>query len=226
MGMLVNGKWQAEDAFPTNDSGQFIRRETTLRNWITPDGSAGPSGKGGFRGEARRYHLYVSLACPWAHRTLIFRRLKRLEDAISVSIVDPFMGDRGWAFTAPDGSLTPGSTRDHLYRSNYLADIYLKADPEFTGRVTVPVLWDKRMGTLVNNESSEIIRMLNSAFDDFGDLSLNFYPETLRPAIDEIRMAICRKITEMPNGWLWRCASSRCFSSARALVCSWLRSSV
>ncbi len=205
MGMLIDGKWQTEDAFPINDRGDFVRRETSFRNWVTRDGAPRPSGGGGFRAEPGRYHLYISLACPWAHRTLIFRALKRLEDTITVSVVDPFMGDRGWAFTAPDGSLTPGSTPDHLNGSGYLADIYLKADPRFTGRVTVPILWDKRTATIVNNESSEIIRMLNSAFDDFADARLDFYPPALRAAIDEINPVTYSNV----NNGVYRCGFAR-----------------
>ncbi len=205
MGMLVNGKWLTDAAFPANESGQFVRRETTFRNWVTCDGSPGPSGKGGFRAESGRYHLYVSLACPWAHRTLIFRRLKGLESAITLSTVDPFMGDNGWAFAAPDGSVTAGSTPDHLFGSHYLSEIYVKTDPAFTGRVTVPILWDKQAGTIVNNESSEIIRMLNSAFDEFGDATLNFYPRELHAAIDEINPVIYNTA----NNGVYRCGFAR-----------------
>jgi len=206
MGMLVNGKWLTDAAFPANESGQFVRRETTFRNWVTRDGSPGPSGKGGFRAESGRYHLYVSLACPWAHRTLIFRALKQLENAISVSIVDPFMGDNGWAFAASDGSLTAGSTPDHLFGTRYLSEIYLKADPDFTGRVTVPILWDKQTGTIVNNESSEIIRMLNSAFDQCrADATLDFYPLALRAAIDEFNQVVYNNI----NNGVYRCGFAR-----------------
>ncbi|HVN91072.1 MAG TPA: glutathione S-transferase family protein [Candidatus Binataceae bacterium] len=205
MGMLVDGKWLTDAAFPANESGQFVRRDTTFRDWVTRDGSPGPSGKGGFRAESGRYHLYVSLACPWAHRTLIFRRLKQLENTISISIVDPFMGDNGWAFTAPDGSLWAGSTPDHLFGKQYLSEIYTKTDPNFTGRVTVPVLWDKQTATIVNNESSEIIRMLNSAFDDFGDASLDLYPSALRSAIDEINPVIYNNV----NNGVYRCGFAR-----------------
>ena len=212
MGMLIDGKWQSEDVFPSNDRGDFVRRETTFRNWVTRDGAPGPVGTGGFRAEPGRYHLYVSLACPWAHRTLIFRALKRLEDAIAVSIVDPFMGDHGWAFSAPDGSLTPGSTPDQLNGSRYLADIYLKADPQFTGRVTVPILWDKRTAAIVNNESSEIIRMLNSAFDDFADARLDFYPPALRVAIDEINPVTYSNV----NNGVYRCGFARTQSAYEA----------
>jgi len=205
MGMLIDGKWHTEDAFPINDRGDFVRRETTFRNWVTRDGAPGPAGRGGFRAEPGRYHLYVSLACPWAHRALIFLALKRLTDAITVSIVDPFMGDRGWSFAAPDGSLTPGSTPDQLNESRYLADIYLKADPQFTGRVTVPILWDKRTATIVNNESSEIIRMLNGAFDDFADATVDLYPPALRAAIDEINPVIYANV----NNGVYRCGFAR-----------------
>src|SRR6202166_3255064 len=169
MGLLVDGVWQ-DDVSRTKD-GNFIRPAPRFRNWVTPDGSPGPSGEGGFAAEAGRYHLYVSLACPWAHRTIIFRKLKRLESIISLSVVDPFMGESGWAFAAPDGSITPGSTRDDLFAARYLYEIYTRASPRYSGRVTVPVLWDKNRGTIVNNESSEIIRMLNSAFDGWGDAS-------------------------------------------------------
>ena len=205
MGMLVNGKWQTEETFPSNDRGQFIRRDTSIRNWVTRDGAPGRSGNSGFRAEPGRYHLYVALACPWAHRTLIFRQLKRLQDAITVSIVDPFMGDHGWSFTAPDGSLTAGSTPDHLNGSHHLFDLYVKADPAFTGRVTVPILWDKHTATIVNNESSEIIRMLNGAFDDRADASVDLYPPSLRPAIDEINAAIYANV----NNGVYRCGFAR-----------------
>jgi putative glutathione S-transferase len=205
MGMLVNGQWQAEDAFPADSSGHFVRRDSSLRNWITVDGAPGPSGRGGFAAEPGRYHLYVSLACPWAHRTLIFRSLKRLEEIISVAVVDPFMGDRGWAFTAPDGSLTLGSTPDRINGCRYLYEVYLKNDPAYTGRVTVPVLWDKRQHVIVNNESSEIIRMLNQAFDQWGDATLDFYPPDLRATIDEINAMVYPNV----NNGVYRCGFAR-----------------
>ena len=148
---------------------------------MTKDGSAGPSGEGGFKAEPGRYHLYVSYACPWAHRTLIFRALKKLEDVISVSVVDYLMLEEGWTFYG-----TTGSTGDALYGSKRLHEIYTRADPHYSGRVTVPVLWDKQRETIVSNESAEIIRMLNSAFDEFGDATLDFYPEQLRGEIDAL----------------------------------------
>ena len=161
--------------------GEFIRSESSFRNWVTSDGSAGPSGDAGFIAEPDRYHLYVSYACPWAHRTLIFRALKGLQDIISVSVVHPLMPSESWLF----GDY-PGATIDHINHAHYLYENYLKADPNFDGLVTVPVLWDKKRETIVNNESSEIIRMLNSAFDEFSNSELDFYPEALRAQIDEI----------------------------------------
>jgi len=194
MGLLVEGVWKDEWYDTKSSGGHFVRGEAAFRNWVTVDGSAGPSGEGGFRAEPGRYHLYVSLACPWAHRTIIFRKLKGLETIISLSVVDPFMGEKGWAFAAPDGSLTPGSTRDDLFAARYLYEIYTRANPRFSGRVTVPVLWDKQRATIVNNESSEIIRMLNSAFDAWGDASLDFYPRELRGEIDALNALIYPKV--------------------------------
>ena len=201
MGLLIDGVWK-DQWYDTKDSGgEFVRGESVFRNWVTPDGAPGPSGEAGFRAEPGRYHLYVSLACPWAHRTLIFRKLKRLESIISVSVVDPFMGDNGWAFAAPDGSLSPGSTRDDLLGSHYLYEIYLRANPRFSGRVTVPVLWDKTRATIVNNESSEIIRMLNHAFNQWGDASLDLYPDDLRDEIDRINALVYPNV----NNGVYRC---------------------
>ena len=177
MGLLVDGVWQ-QDGSRTKD-GHFIRPTTQFRNWVTADGSAGPSGASGFKAEPGRYHLYVSLACPWAHRTVIFRKLKALENVISMSVVSPDMLQDGWTF-----NMDEGSSGDALYGKSKLSEIYLMANPKYTGRVSVPVLWDKERKTIVNNESSEIIRMLNSAFDEYGDASLDFYPEDLRGEID------------------------------------------
>jgi glutathionyl-hydroquinone reductase len=185
MGLLVDGVWKDQWYDTSKTGGRFVRTESQFRNWVTADGSAGPSGKAGFKAEPGRYHLYVSLACPWAHRTLIFRRLKKLQDVISVSIVHHFMGDDGWTFREEDGA-----TGDTLYGSQYLHQIYTRADPSYSGRVTVPVLWDKQQQTIVNNESAEIIRMLNSAFDEFGDATLDFYPKKLRPEIDALNAKI------------------------------------
>ena len=181
MGLLVDGKWHDVWYDTANTKGRFERSKSQFRNWITADGSAGPSGEGGFKAEPGRYHLYVSYACPWAHRTLIFRALKKLEDVISVSVVDALMVEEGWTFYG-----TTGSTGDALYGSKRLHEIYTRADPHYSGRVTVPVLWDKQRETIVSNESAEIIRMLNSAFDAFGDATLDFYPEPLRSEIDTL----------------------------------------
>jgi putative glutathione S-transferase len=169
--------------------GEFIRSESSFRNWATKDGSAGPSGEGGFAAEPNRYHLYVSHACPWAHRTLIFRALKGLEDVISVSVVHPLMPAESWVFGE-----YPGATEDHINHAEYLYENYLKADPDFDGLVSVPVLWDKKSQTIVNNESSEIIRMLNSAFDDYSHSEMDFYPESLRKEIDAINDVVYNNI--------------------------------
>jgi putative glutathione S-transferase len=192
MGMFVEGVWQDDEKERNDTSGAFQRPTTKFRNFVTPDGSAGPSGEGGFPAEAGRYHLYVSLACPWAHRTLIFRTLKKLEDVISVSIVSPDMGKVGWTFDKASGS-----SGDHLFGAAKLADIYLKADPKFSGRVTVPVLWDRQRNTIVNNESAEIIRMLNSAFNAFTADRVDYYPPVLREEIDAINERI---YTTVNNG--------------------------
>jgi glutathionyl-hydroquinone reductase len=179
MGLLVDGVWQ-EDVSRTKE-GHFVRPATHFHDFVTADGSAGPTGDGGFAAEKGRYHLYISLACPWAHRTLIFRALKRLDDVVSVSIAEPLYGKTGWQF-----GTVPGATIDSVNGKSALADIYLLADPHYTGRVSVPVLWDKKQRTIVNNESSEIIRMLNSAFEAFTDAHTDYYPAELRGEIDRI----------------------------------------
>jgi glutathionyl-hydroquinone reductase len=179
MGMLVDGVWQ-EDVSRT-EGGHFIRPQTRFRNFVTADGSPGSSGEGGFPAERGRYHLYISLACPWAHRTLIFRSLKKLEDVISVSVTEPLYGKTGWEFGA-----TPGATLDTVNGKKTLTEIYLLANPHYSGRVSVPVLWDKTRRTVVNNESAEIIRMLNSAFDGFTSVKTDYYPAALRAEIDRI----------------------------------------
>ncbi|MBZ9979065.1 glutathione S-transferase family protein [Mesorhizobium sp. BR-1-1-10] len=181
MGLLVDGKWQDRWYDTKNSGGKFVRAQSQWRDWITHDGKPAEGRSRGFKAEPGRYHLYISLACPWAHRTLIFRTLKRLEGIISVSVVHHFMGADGWTFLAEDGA-----TGDTLYGLDFLHQIYTKADPAYSGRVTVPVLWDKKEQTIVSNESSEIIRMLNSAFDEWGDASFDFYPEALRGEIDAI----------------------------------------
>jgi putative glutathione S-transferase len=185
MGLLIDGVWHNQWYDTKDSNGRFIRAESQFRNWVTIDGAAGPTGSEGFRAEAGRYHLYVSYACPWAHRTLIFRALKQLQDAISVSVVDHYMGGEGWTFFERDGA-----TADHLFGYKRLHEVYTRAAPEYSGRVTVPVLWDKQKNTIVSNESAEIIRMFNSAFDDYGDASLDFYPEALRDKIDEINALV------------------------------------
>lgn len=181
MGLLVKGQWHDRWYDTDKTGGSFARSESQFRNWITADGSAGPSGEGGFKAEPGRYHLYVSLACPWAHRTLIFRKLKGLESMISVSAVNPLMLEDGWTFAADEGVVP-----DPVYQARYMHQIYTAADPEYSGRVTIPVLWDKQHNRLVNNESSEIIRMLNSAFDDVGATPGDYYPQALRAQIDSI----------------------------------------
>ncbi len=160
MGLLQNGVWRDQWYETKASKGRFIRSESLFRNWVTEDGSAGPTGVGGFKAEPGRYHLYVSHACPWAHRTMIFRALKGLEDKISVSIVNWFMGEDGWTFDEADGVIA-----DPINDAAFMYQIYTAANPEYSGRVTVPVLWDKETHTIVSNESAEIIRMFNSAFD-------------------------------------------------------------
>ena len=186
MGKLVDGKWH-DVWYDTKDSGgAFKRTEATFRNWITADGSAGPSGEGGFKAESGRYHLYVSYACPWAHRTLIFRALKGLSDHITVSAVHPDMLSDGWHF----GTNYEGATGDTLYGLPFARDIYLKALPNMSGRVTVPILWDKERETIVSNESSEIIRMFNSAFNGITGNTDDYWPEAERDAIEEVNARI------------------------------------
>ncbi len=185
MGQLVDGEWQDVWYDTKSTGGRFVRSEAPWRDWVTVDGSPAPGRTRGFRAEPGRYHLYVSLACPWAHRTLIFRKLKKLENAISVSVVHHYMGKDGWTFLKEDDA-----TGDDLFGSDFLHQIYTRADPHYTGRVTVPVLWDRKHETIVSNESPEIIRMLNSAFDEWGDAALDFYPEDLRSEIDEVNALV------------------------------------
>ncbi len=180
MGKLVEGVWRDVWYDTKSTGGRFVRTDATFRNWITPDGENAPSGKA-FRAEAGRYHLYVSYACPWAHRTLIFRKLKGLEDMISLSVVNHFMGEHGWTFDEAEGVIP-----DPIFDAEFLHQIYTEADPKFSGRVTVPVLFDKKTRTIVSNESSEIIRMFNSAFDHLGAKPGDFYPEALRDEIDAV----------------------------------------
>jgi len=195
MGMLIKGELADNWLEKEIDEGEFKRMESTFRHWVTVDGSAGPAGDEGFKAEANRYHLYVSHACPWAHRTVIFRKLKKLENIIGLSIVEPEMLQQGWTFSEE------GEYVDHLYGYKYLHEIYTRAEKEFTGQITVPVLWDKKRNTIVNNESSEIIRMLNSAFNEFTDVKTDYFPEHLRQKIDVINEPIYNNV----NNGVYRC---------------------
>ena len=185
MGLLVDGQWHDQWYDTDSNDGKFARSESQFRNWVTADGSAGPSGEAGFKAEAGRYHLYVCLACPWAHRTLILRKLKGLESMISVSVVNPYMREHGWTFIEDEGVVA-----DPLFQAQYMHQIYTTADSKYSGRVTIPVLWDKQQNVMVNNESSEIIRMFNSAFDEIGAQPGDYYPEGLRAEIDSINAHI------------------------------------
>ncbi len=193
MGMLLEGKWVSGARNP-DPKGRFVRIDTVFRNWITADGSSG------FKAEAGRYHLYVSYACPWAHRTLVLRRLKGLEAAIGLSVVDHFMDDDGWRF-----SENPGAIPDSVNGKAYLREVYLEADSNYTGRASVPVLWDKQKNTVVNNESREIVRMLDTEFDAIGDATGNFCPEHLRGKIEETIGAIYEPI----NNGVYKCGFAR-----------------
>ncbi|HMB10488.1 glutathione S-transferase family protein [Saliniramus sp.] len=185
MGLLVDGQWQDKWYDTKSTGGRFKRQESQFRNWVTPDGAPGPSGEGGFKAEPGRYHLYVSLACPWAHRTLIFRKLKGLEGMISLSVVHWAMLDEGWTFEQGEGVIP-----DPVNNARVMHQVYTAADPVYTGRVTVPVLWDKQRETIVSNESAEIIRMLNSAFDGVGATPGDYYPQALHEEIDAINARV------------------------------------
>ena len=196
MGLLQEGKW-VDRWYQTKDTGgRFVRKSASFRNWITSDGNAGPSGTGGFKAEIGRYHLYVSLACPWAHRTLILRSLKGLESSVSVSVVHWFMAGDGWTFE-PGEDVIP----DMINGFKFLHQVYTAAAPDYSGRVTVPVLWDKKSKTIVSNESSEIIRMLNNAFDDLGAKPGDYYPEEVRSEIDEIN----KRVYSSLNNGVYKC---------------------
>ncbi|MBS1254933.1 MAG: Glutathionyl-hydroquinone reductase YqjG [Deltaproteobacteria bacterium] len=196
MGLLIEGKWHDHWYDTKESNGEFVRQESQFRSWITPDGSAGPSGTGDFPAETGRYHLYVSLACPWAHRALIFRKLKALQKIITVSTVHPHMLDQGWVFDDWNGE-----TGDNLYGYKCLHQLYTRAKSDYSGRVTVPVLWDSQRETIVSNESSEIIRMFNSAFNDFTPEKTDYYPEALREGIDTINADIYQNL----NNGVYRC---------------------
>ncbi len=196
MGLLVDGVWKDEWYDTSKTGGRFVRKDAQLRNWVTPDGAPGPTGKGGFKAEPGRYHLYVSYACPWAHRTLIFRRLKGLEESIPVSVVHWFMGEHGWTFDEGEGVIA-----DPIFNAKFAHEIYTHANPNYTGRVTVPILWDKQTQTIVNNESSEIIRMFNSAFDQVGAKPGDYYPAELRAEIDGLNDRIYNTV----NNGVYKC---------------------
>jgi glutathionyl-hydroquinone reductase len=187
-GVFVDGVWQSQWYDTAVTGGRFVPTAALFRNWVTPDGDPGPSGEGGFPAARDRYHLYVSLACPFAHRTIIFRKLKKLEDVISLSVVEPVMGDQGWEFGSG------GSVHDTVTGKTRLGSIYLLANPRYTGRVSVPVLWDKQRRTIVSNESPEIIRMLNSAFAAFTDDRTDYYPDVLREDIDAINDRVFKDV--------------------------------
>lgn len=195
--MLVEGKWTADwhPVQATDAKGGFVRQISGFRNWITPNGEAGPTGEGGFKAETGRYHLYVALICPWASRTLIGRALKKLEDVITISVVEPALSEQGWRF----GDY-PGSNRDDLNGASFIHEIYTAADPVYTGRATVPVLFDKQRRTIVNNESADILRMLNSSFGSLADETVDLYPEDLRADID----ALNERIYPMLNNGVYR----------------------
>jgi len=199
MGLLVEGVWKDQWYDTKKSGGKFVRSDAGFRNWVTTDGSAGPSGEDGFKAEAGRYHLYISHACPWANRAAIFRKLKGLENMIDVSVVDHFMGDEGWTFD--EATDDPEDTRDRLAGRSRMHEVYTAAEPDYTGRVTVPVLWDKERGTIVSNESSEIIRMFNSAFDAVGATGPDMYPETLRDEID----AVNDRVYHTLNNGVYKC---------------------
>lgn len=189
MGLLIEGQWSDQWYDTKSTGGKFVRTEAQFRNWVTADGSAGPTGDAGFRAEPGRYHLYVSLACPWAHRTLIFRKLKGLEDMVGLSVVNPYMGRQGWAFEPAEGVVP-----DHVNQARYVHQLYTLTEPQYTGRVTIPILWDTERRVIVSNESSEIIRMFNSAFDGVGAQTGDYYPADLRAQIDEINEFVYTRI--------------------------------
>lgn len=189
MGLLVDGVWHDEWIDTKSTGGRFVRKDSQFRSWITPDGSAGETGEGGFKAEANRYHLYVSLACPWASRAMIMRSIKGLEDTISISVVNPLMAENGWTF-APDEGVIPDPVMD----ADFMYEIYTKVEPQYSGRVTVPVLYDLKQNKIVNNESSEIMRMFNSAFDHLGAKPGDYAPEALLSEIDAMNEKVYHAI--------------------------------
>lgn len=181
MGLLIDGQWHDQWYDTASTGGRFVRSDAQFRHWVTPDGRAGPTGAAGFRAEPGRYHLYVSLACPWANRTLILRAIKGLDPLIGVSVVNPYMGARGWTFEPG-----PGVVADPVGAAQYLYQVYQRARPDYSGRVTVPILWDLEQDTIVSNESGDIIRMLNSAFDGVGAQAGDYAPAELLAQIDAL----------------------------------------
>jgi putative glutathione S-transferase len=208
MGQLINGVWQEQELLASKD-GHFERRDSAFRNWITPDGRPGPTGQDGFRAVAGRYHLYVSLACPWAHRTLIMRMLKGLQDIIPISVTHWLMAEHGWTFAPGDGVIS-----DPLYNSRYLYELYARADDEYSGRASVPILWDRHTQTIVNNESADIIRMFGSAFDQVGARPGDYYPQPLRHEIDMVN----QRIYETLNNGVYRCGFATTQAAYEAAV--------
>ena len=197
MGMLVNGRWQVEDAYPRDAAGAFVRPASAFRNWITPDGAAGPSGRAGFKAEAGRYHLYVAGVCPWAHRARIVRALKGLDGIVGLSIASSIRTDDGWSFDARH--------RDDLFGHRHVHELYTRADPAYTGRATVPVLWDKATGTIVSNESAEIVRMFNAAFDPLTGSRLDLYPAAFRSEIDAVNERVYKGL----NNGVYRAGNAK-----------------
>ncbi|WP_440897067.1 glutathione S-transferase family protein [Amphibacillus sp. Q70] len=195
MGLLVEGKWYEKTDDVKESDGRFIRQDSQFRSWVTKDGSAGPTGEAGFKAEPNRYHLYISHACPWANRTMIMRKLKGLEEMISVSVVNPIRDGRGWTFESGEGVIP-----DPILDADYLYQVYVHADPNYSGRVSVPVLYDLKQGKIVNNESAEILRMFNSAFDEVGAKAGDYYPEDLRAEID----AINEKVYDNVNNGVYK----------------------
>jgi len=209
MGLLIDGTWHSDWYDTKSTGGRFERKAPSFRNWITADGSAGPSGVGGFKAQAGRYHLYVSLACPWAHRTMIYRKLKGLEEMISISVVNSYMGDEGWTFD--EGDQVVG---DPIHNATRMHQVYTAAMPDYSGRVTVPVIWDKHTKTIVSNESPEIIRMFNSAFDGIGAMKGDFCPAHLLAQIDELNEFIYPNI----NNGVYRAGFATTTSAYTAAV--------
>ena len=196
MGLLIDGRWTQETSDSRNEKGRYQRRDSVFRNWVTANGAPGPSGNGGFVAAPGRYHLYISHACPWAHRTMIMRSLKGLDDQIDYSVVNWLMAENGWTFD--DG---PGVIADPLNKAEYMYHVYQASDPNSNTRATVPVLWDKQQGIIVSNESSEIIRMFNGAFDGVGAREGDYYPHELRAEID----AVNERIYYTLNNGVYRC---------------------